>query len=46
MTETTTIDWIAQQEASRQRAMAAGEKPGLARMEQLVGMGDERFSKP
>ncbi|MGH8114756.1 MAG: PaaI family thioesterase [Rhodanobacteraceae bacterium] len=33
----TTIDWAAQQEASRQRSIAGGGKPGLARMEQLVG---------
>jgi uncharacterized protein (TIGR00369 family) len=34
---TTTIDWTAQQEASRQRSVAGGGKPGLARMEQLAG---------
>ncbi|MGL6161202.1 PaaI family thioesterase [Microbulbifer sp.] len=33
----TTIDWTAQQEASRQRSIAGGGKPGLARMEQLAG---------
>ena len=32
-----TIDWTAQQEASRQRSIAGGGKPGLARMEQLAG---------
>lgn len=37
MTVTPTIDWSTQQEASRQRSIAGGGKPGLARMEQLVG---------
>ena len=32
-----TIDWTAQQETSRQRSIAGGGKPGLARMEQLAG---------
>jgi uncharacterized protein (TIGR00369 family) len=32
-----TIDWTAQQEASRQRSIAGGGKPGLARTEQLAG---------
>lgn len=32
-----TIDWTAQQEASRQRSIAGGSKPGLARVEQLAG---------
>lgn len=32
-----TIDWTAQQEASRQRQIAGGGKPGLARMGQLAG---------
>src|SRR5690242_1464241 len=36
MTATTTIDWTAQQQASRQRAIGGGGKPGLARTEQLV----------
>jgi hypothetical protein len=30
-------DWTAQQEAARQRSLAGGGKPGLARMEQLAG---------
>ena len=33
----TTIDWTAQQEAGRQRLIAGGGKPGLARIEQLAG---------
>lgn len=33
----TTSDWTAQQEAARQRSIAGGGKPGLARMEQLAG---------
>ncbi|MGH8158203.1 MAG: PaaI family thioesterase [Rhodanobacter sp.] len=37
MTVTTTIDWTAQQESSRQHSIAGGGKPGLARMEQLAG---------
>ena len=37
MTIAPTIDWSTQQEASRQRSIAGGGKPGLARMEQLVG---------
>lgn len=37
MNPMTTLDWTAQQEASRQRSIAGGGKPGLARMEQLVG---------
>lgn len=36
MTATTTIDWTAQQQASRQRAIGGGGNPGLARTEQLV----------
>lgn len=32
-----TIDWTAQQEASRQRSIAGGGEPGLARMEQFAG---------
>jgi len=32
-----TIDWTAQQEAARQRSIAGGGKPGLARMDQLAG---------
>jgi uncharacterized protein (TIGR00369 family) len=32
-----TIGWTAQQQASRQRSIAGGGKPGLARMEQLMG---------
>jgi uncharacterized protein (TIGR00369 family) len=32
-----TTDWTSQQEASRQRSIAGGGKPGLARMEQLAG---------
>lgn len=32
-----TIDWTAQQEAARQRSIADGGKPGLARPEQLAG---------
>lgn len=34
---TTTLDWTAEQEASRQRSIAGGGKPGLARAEQLAG---------
>jgi uncharacterized protein (TIGR00369 family) len=34
---TPTMDWTSQQTASRQRSMAGGGKPGLARMEQLAG---------
>lgn len=34
----TTIDWTSRQEASRQRSIAGGGRPGLARVEQLVGM--------
>jgi hypothetical protein len=30
MTATKIIDWTAQQEASRQRSIAGGGKPGLA----------------
>ncbi|HEV8695024.1 MAG TPA: PaaI family thioesterase [Lysobacter sp.] len=36
MTEPAT-DWTAQQEAARQRSIAGGGSPGLARMEQLAG---------
>lgn len=36
MTPTTT-DWAARQEASHQRSIAGGGKPGLARLEQLAG---------
>jgi hypothetical protein len=32
-----TTDWTAQQEAARQRSIAGGGKPGIARMEQLTG---------
>jgi hypothetical protein len=32
-----TKDWAAQQEAARQRLIAGGGKPGVARMDQLVG---------
>ncbi|MEO8120247.1 MAG: aromatic compound catabolic protein, partial [Rhodoferax sp.] len=32
-----TLDWTAQQEASRQRSIAGGGKPGLAPIEKLVG---------
>ena len=32
-----TTDWTTRQEASRQRSIAGGGKPGLARMEQLAG---------
>jgi len=32
-----TIDWTTQQDASLQRSIAGGGKPGLARMEQLAG---------
>ena len=39
-----TIDWTAQQEASRQRQIAGGGKPGLARMGQLAGK--ERARNP
>ncbi|MEW5852065.1 MAG: PaaI family thioesterase [Myxococcota bacterium] len=34
-----TKNWTAQQEATRQRSIAGGGKPGLARMEQLAGKG-------
>lgn len=34
---TTTLDWTAEQEASRQRSIAGGGKPGLSRVEQLAG---------
>jgi len=37
MTITPTIDWGTQQEIARQRSIAGGGKPGLARMEQLAG---------
>ncbi len=37
MTAMTTINWTAQQEASLQRSMAVGGKPGVARVEQLAG---------
>lgn len=33
----TTIDWVAQQEAARQRLLAGGGKPGLAPVEQVAG---------
>ncbi|WWL67676.1 hypothetical protein V4E86_14540 [Burkholderia pseudomallei] len=45
MTRTTTIDWTAQQDVARQRSLARGGKPGLARMEQLAGKRGARFSK-
>jgi uncharacterized protein (TIGR00369 family) len=32
-----TIDWTTQQEAAWQRSISGGGKPGLARMDQLVG---------
>lgn len=35
--QTTTIGWTAQHEASLQRSIAGGGKPGLARVEQLAG---------
>ena len=38
MIQTTTIDWTAQHQASRQRAMSGGGKPGLARVEQIFRM--------
>ena len=37
MTDTPAPDWRAQQEASLQRSIAGGGRPGLARMEQLAG---------
>jgi len=34
---TTTLGWVAQHEAARQRSLAGGGKPGLAHVEQLAG---------